>query len=452
MTIDSNFFIHELDKAALRSLKAIPGFTQLLKAFMKIWNEQLFNIVNMSTNLRISEKQLPTYYNLLPPICERLGIEIPDMYLELDVNPNAYTCGDTKPFIVITSGLIETLPEELIPTVIAHECGHIACRHTLYTTMGNLILNGTSEVMNFFGLSDIVLFPIKAAFSHWMRCSEYSADRAAVVCDGNADKMIEVCLRFSGLDKDIAADANVEAFLEQAVQYKELVGGNKVNKVMELLMFINGTHPLNAVRAYECNEWQKSESFVNIKNYVNSKNKTTCEKLPLVNVFDQCVGKDYQSVENELGTAGFTNVELVRKVNADSKKNEPSQVVEIAINGKTKFEDADWYSRDSIIEVAYYLPESDEEVAAAHPDQIQILNSSKGYNGKNYNETVSELRELGFTNISVYEQEGSKIGWPRKENSIVRMTINGQSQFEKGAWFRNDATIRITYFSFSKKE
>ena len=94
----------------------------------------------MSTNLRISEKQLPRYYDLLPPICERLGIDIPELYLKLDVRANAYTAGDTKPFIVMTTGLLETLPDELIPTVLAHECGHIACHHCLYTTMGRMIL------------------------------------------------------------------------------------------------------------------------------------------------------------------------------------------------------------------------------------------------------------------------------------------------------------------------
>ena len=80
------------------------------------------------------------YYDMLPPICKKLGIEIPDLYIELDVSPNSYTSGDTKPFIVMTSGLLETLPDELIPTVLAHECGHIACHHVLYSTMGRMIL------------------------------------------------------------------------------------------------------------------------------------------------------------------------------------------------------------------------------------------------------------------------------------------------------------------------
>lgn len=445
MIVDPKFIIHDLDKSALQSLKTIPGFTKLLKSFMKTWNEQLFNIENMSTNLRISEKQLPKYHNMLPPICELLGIDIPEIYLKLDVTPNAYTYGITDPFIVITSGLIEALPEELIPTVIAHECGHIACHHTLFTTMGNLLLGGASEAIGFFGLGDIVLLPIKAAFWHWMRCSEYSADRAAMVYDGNADKTIEVCLRFSGLDKSIAADANVEAFIEQAVQYKELADSNKISKAMELFMFIDNAHPLNAVRAYECNEWQKSESFFNIVNYVNGKDTKTCEKLPLTDVSDRYIGKDCLAVEDELGKAGFTNVKLIRKIHAVSKKSEPSQVVEIAIDGKTKLEDADWYSRDSIIEVSYYLPESEEEIAAAHPGEIRIPNSSKGYYGKNYKEVVTELRGLGFTNISTYKQKLSIIGRPRKEYCIARMTIDGKAQFDIGNWYSPDAVIKIVY-------
>ena len=141
MAINPDFYVHESDRVALKALKAIPGFTPLLKAFMKVWSEKQFFIQNMSTNLRLSDKQLSKYYNMLPPICEKLGIDVPELYLELDVVPNAYTSGDTKPFIVITSGLLETMPEELIPTVLAHECGHIACHHVLYRTMGNLILS-----------------------------------------------------------------------------------------------------------------------------------------------------------------------------------------------------------------------------------------------------------------------------------------------------------------------
>lgn len=105
MVLDYKLYLHDSDKAAMAVLKAIPGFSQVMRTFMKIWSEQQFRLINMSTNLHLNNNQMAKYYNMLPPICEKLGIEVPELFVELDVNPNAYTCGDTKPFIVITSGL-----------------------------------------------------------------------------------------------------------------------------------------------------------------------------------------------------------------------------------------------------------------------------------------------------------------------------------------------------------
>lgn len=322
--------------------------------------------------------------------------------------------------------------------------------------MGQLIIKGISKGIGSltdlipFNLGDVTMFSIQVAFYYWMRCSEYSADRAAIVCDGSADKTIEMCMRFAGLDKDISTDANVDVFMEQAAQYKELVDENVANRAMEFLLLSEASHPFNAVRAHEGNEWQKSNSFSNIKKYMDSDGSVPCDELPLANITEKYLGQEYLFVKNELENSGFTNVELVRRINADSKKNKPSQVVEIAINGKTNFEDAEWYSRDSVIEVAYYLPETQEEIAAAHPGQIQIPNSSKGYNGKDYTEVIAELKNLGFTNLDTFEQKNAKKGWLSKANSIERITINGQSQFNQGDWIDSDATIRITYNTFSK--
>jgi len=256
-----SIFVHESDRAAMKALKAIPGFTAVFKAFMNVWSERQFRIQNMSCKIKLSEEQMPKYYNMLPPICEKLGIEVPDLYLELDVVPNAYTYGDTNPFITITSGLLETLPDELIPAVLAHECGHIVCHHTLYTTMGAAILNGASFLGGFLGLGKLVTLPLQIAFYYWMRCSEYSADRAAAVYCGNAEDMTEVCMRFAGWDKDVMAEASKELFMKQALEYKDMIENSKWDKTLEFFALLNATHPFTAVRAYEIDEWVKTEEF-----------------------------------------------------------------------------------------------------------------------------------------------------------------------------------------------
>ncbi|MBQ4254137.1 MAG: M48 family metallopeptidase, partial [Erysipelotrichaceae bacterium] len=268
--MNNNIFIHDSDRSALSTLKAIPGFSHVVKAFLKLWDEKMMYINNMTTNVRISEKQLKKYHDMLPPICEKLSIPVPDLFLHLDVVPKSWTAGDSHPFIVITSGLLETVPEELIPTVLARECGHIACHHELYTTMGTLILNGTLNYILPGEIAKYAVYPIKTAFAYWMRCSEYSADRAAILCDGTAEKVKEICARFAGFDKDIIADINMEEFLNQAHEYKDIVDENLVNKGMEFLSFGFTDHPNNALRAYEADQWVRSQEYVRARKYFES--------------------------------------------------------------------------------------------------------------------------------------------------------------------------------------
>ena len=439
MALDYKLYLHDSDKAAMAALKVIPGFSQVMKAFMKIWSEQQLRVINMSTNLRLNERQMAKYYNMLPPICEKLGIDVPELFVELDVHPNAYTYGDTKPFIVITSGLFETLPDELIPTVLAHECGHIACHHTLYTTMGRAILNGASAFVS--GLGNIALYPIQLAFAYWMRCSEFSADRAAIICDGSAEKSTEVMMRFAGYDKDIMADANVEAFMEQALEYKNLVDNNAWNKTLEFILFQNYDHPLNAIRAYEGREWEKTELYKNILEYVNSETSGDESKLPVEVSIKKMVGKNVVDVQAKLLTMGFDNIKTVR--NTEATKTKEGSIIAITIN---ELSEDGWYKRSDEVRIEYFEAKTDEEIALEHPGEIKIGENQKYFLGKNYEEVKVELKYLGFTNFTIKEMAMSKIGWGEKENCVAKIIINDQSRFDKDSWFIKESEVIIYYY------
>lgn len=439
MSLDYKLYLHDSDKAAMAALKAIPGFSQVMKVFMKIWDEQKASLINLSTNLRLSEKQMAKYYDMLPPICEKLGIDVPELFVKLDVNPNAYTWGDTKPYIVITSGLFETLPDELIPTVLAHECGHIACHHALYTTIGHALFSGASAFAS--GLGNVALYPIQLGFAYWMRCSEFSADRAAIICDGSATKNTEVMMRFAGFDKDIMAEANVDAFMEQAFEYKNLVNSNAWNKTLEFILFQNYDHPLNAIRAYEGKEWEKSERYRNILEYVNSEQSDAERKLPIAVSIKKMIGKNVIDIQANFLTMGFENIKLER--NTEAIKAKEGTVIAITINESV--EDG-WYKRDDEVIVKYFEAKTDEEIALEHPGEIKIGETQKYFLGKNYEEVKAELEALGFTNFTIKEIAMSKIGWGEKENCVAKIIINDQAQFDKESWFAEEAEIIIYYY------
>lgn len=449
MSINRNVFIHKSDKAAIQVLKSVPGFSQVLKTFMKLWDEKLQHIENMAGKVRISENQLPHYYNMLLPICEKLGIDTPEFYLELNPFANAYTHGNTNAAITITSGLLETLPDELIPTVIAHECGHIACHHVLYTTMGTMLRNKGIDLLYKllpFRFANIALIPLYAAFFYWMRCSEYSADRAAVLCDGTPDKTIEVCMRLAGFDKDIAQDnPNLDAFFDQAREYRQEIKDSAYKKALEKYMFMYNDHPMLSVRALEAYEWSGSEDFIKAKQYFDAYKKDEKPKeLPLSWNEKHFLGRNYEEVERELIDFGFYDIELIRSTEK-ARFTKENSVVNVDIKGTDKYKEGDWYSVDSIVEVKYYLPFTDEEIAAMHPGEIKLPDSPKRYVGKPYKEVDMILTELGFENITVKEVKDIEKEKDKNLGKVASIIIDNDPKLSKGEWVDESAVIVITY-------
>ena len=355
MRINPDLYIHETDRMGLEALKAIPGFTTLFRSFMKVWNEKQFRIQNMSSNLRLSENQMPEIYNMLPPICEKLGIAVPELYLQLNVSPNASTYGDTNPFIVITTGMLETVPRELIPTVLAHECGHIACRHTLYTTMGRVILNSAASMID---MGELITLPVQLAFYAWMRGSEYSADRAAALYEGSSDKVVELMMRLAGYDKDISDTASTEAFLDQAKEYLEMVDDSKWNKALEFMLIGTSDHPLTAVRAYECNEWAKTDKFRYILQQAGEDGSgaevVAIRNICVPNGSDSYLGRQYKNVIAEFQQLGFRYIvtEKKKKDFLDWMRAE-GEIVRISIDGQGSFSGGVIFPSNAVVRITY---------------------------------------------------------------------------------------------------
>ena len=256
MAIQYNDFIHPSDRKALEALKALPGFDYLVKKFMNIYSERVNKLENTSSMIKIGEKQLPHIYNILLKVCNRLEISVPELYLTADRTLNAYTMGDTEVFIVLNSGLFETLSLEQIETIIAHECGHILCHHNLYTTMAIYIMRGSEYFING-PISNAVFTALQYAFFYWMRCSEFSADRVAAYYHGTSEPVVNVMMALAGATNNLGLEFSQEEFFNQALEYKKLVDDSTYNKVLEFITFGLNTHPLLAYRAYEIDEFYK---------------------------------------------------------------------------------------------------------------------------------------------------------------------------------------------------
>ena len=262
MAYRAELYVHDLDRQASDALNQFPKFVRLLESYSANYDEKAAKIDLLSTAIRLSENQMPEVYGLLPPICEQLGIDTPELYYVRDKRANAATFGSVHPCIYVTSGLMDTLPLKLLPSVLAHECGHIACKHSLYHSIAAQLADGIdrSPLVRIPAIGKYLTPTLVRAILFWDRCSELSADRAAVLCDGTADKTIDVLLRLNGYGKNV----NREEFLKQALDLKSFVNDSKSNKLLELMLVQDETHPRLAIRAYECYEWSQSAQYSGI--------------------------------------------------------------------------------------------------------------------------------------------------------------------------------------------
>lgn len=264
-------FIHPEDASALRQMENLPGFTTIAKKILATVSETLQYGVNMASTIRLSERQLPKLYHHLPPICQRLGIPEPEFYLEMNPYPNACTFGDTRIFIKITSGLVEMMNDEELDAVLAHECGHILCRHVLYHNIANWIINGVAHI-SFLGTLTI---PVKYALLYWYRKSELSADRVSSFIT-SPDTTAAVMARLAGGLPSITSEIDFQEWAKQADEYDNIQNANVWNKALQLSVIAGLDHPFSAVRVREILKWAESDQYKTLKNYMERAASTSC--------------------------------------------------------------------------------------------------------------------------------------------------------------------------------
>ena len=254
-------FIHPEDAAALRQMESIPGFSALVKKVLAIGIETLQYGVNMASTIRLSEKQLPHIYKRLPPLGEKMGIAEPEFYLKMDPIPNAWTMGDTRIYITVTSSLVEMMSDEELDAIIAHECGHIMCRHVLYHTVAQWLSSGIASL----GILGTLAVPIQYALLYWYRKSELSADRAASIIT-TPDVVASTMARLSGGPKSLTSQIDMREWAKQADEYDKIQNSGLWNKALQMAVIMGLDHPFSAVRVREILKWSESEQYNMIKN------------------------------------------------------------------------------------------------------------------------------------------------------------------------------------------
>ncbi len=259
--LDAKLYEHNFDKAALKTLQALPGFDTVANFFLN-WTYIKWHVIELQgSNFLVTRESCPELYDVVHDVADTLDVRpLPRFYTQWGYDINGYTTGfkeDT--LLVLNSGTVDLLTEDELRYVAGHEFGHVKSGHVLYHTMGELFNTAINQIP----LVSSLTTPIYYALLYWIRMSEFTADRAGLLACQNIDAAINAIIKMSGLPLKFFEKMDKDAFIKQATEFRGSFSGFTDN-VIKTITIAGSTHPWTVLRAAELLAWYDSGEYQKI--------------------------------------------------------------------------------------------------------------------------------------------------------------------------------------------
>ncbi len=253
--------MHPWDVKATHALRRVPGLDRLIAKILELGFEKMQYLQNVADNVRVTETMFPSLHRYLGWGCKILELDEPELYVSFSPEANAYTYGHTRPFIVLSSELLEILDEQERFFVIAHELGHIKCEHVLYTIVAENIKDLLDVVGRAtLGVGALVGGGLALPLYDWHRKAELSADRAALLCVQDVDVAVHTFMKLAGGARSLVSEMDKGEFLRQIRSYEE-ADESVLNRTFKFLITATRTHPFPILRAKHLDAWVREGGF-----------------------------------------------------------------------------------------------------------------------------------------------------------------------------------------------
>jgi Zn-dependent protease with chaperone function len=255
--ISPRAYEHPADRGAMATLRAVPGVASVLKAVAGMWNERAERLYAVASAIRVGEKQYPRINQLRVDAAETLDLDtVPELYVARSPVANAYAIGIDRPFIVVTTGMVEALDLESLRVVVGHETGHILSGHNVLRTLLMRLMRLQATVQ-WVPIGALGLRAVIAALMEWFRKAELTADRAGLLCGQDPAAALRQHVFMAGGTS--MSDIDIPEFMQQAKEYEEV---DDIRDSILKLMTVEGmSHPFAVVRAAQLQRWAASEEY-----------------------------------------------------------------------------------------------------------------------------------------------------------------------------------------------
>jgi Zn-dependent protease with chaperone function len=234
-------YAFSLDQKLRQQLMAMGPVRAIAQALVS-WSVPIVQQLHLMESIAVGPQQYPNIYALGEDCAHRLGIGVPQIFIQRGSESDAYTFAtdDLAPIIVLSNQIAESFTPEELKFVIGHECGHIHNLHGVYNTVSEIMTNQLAEgilrsvptqgVLDLFVQGGLTIF-----FKRWSRYAEITCDRAGLICCGDVNTAEIALVKLITGGGDSLKQINIDAFRQQI--------SKNPSAPIHLLELFN-THPL----------------------------------------------------------------------------------------------------------------------------------------------------------------------------------------------------------------
>ena len=171
-------------------------------------------------------------------------------------------------------------------------------------------------------------------------------------------------------------------------------------------------------------------------------------RINATSCFSDWQNTNYTKVKSNLDKAGFTNVKMIENITEVPSNDE--LISKIKINNGTFSSGECYIQKDAPIYIDYYVC------------KLKIGIPSSEIKDKNYKDLAEELKQKGFSNITIKRADDMYHGvlnfgewfgsWGTTEGNVKDFSIGGKTEFSEDDSFDFDDEIIITVHTYEDKD
>lgn len=193
--IDVELYRHPSERECAARLARIPKFQTLLDAAAAHIGGKAERQAEIASMVRVSNGVYPRLGEIWRETLDGFGIVDAPLHVGyLDVHPWTVRGDDRNPRAIVSSIMLDTLPEDEMSALLAMIAGGFRLGHARYVAVCDFL----RRALDFAGIAGAPAAMLAWGFENWRRAAAFSADRAAALAIRDPQPVLSLLERLAG--------------------------------------------------------------------------------------------------------------------------------------------------------------------------------------------------------------------------------------------------------------